>query len=579
MAGYDLASIISAATQVSGQQNQQAQAQSDLLTQNQDLAGQQAGLISEGGNLAAQAKLVEQQGQLQTQKNNVQAANSFGTNVGDVSDIITQVGQSMRETAVKLVNAQKNVSDIEAGSDIITNPGGWLKDLLVGGQARAERDALAQQFDTTQKVAQGLNQQTQQTVQTQNAITETLSAASIQQTADASKKLADAKALDSQIQGNAYGANAIQVMRDVGAQEFNRQMQVYNQVTEDSRWKEGFALRQEQFKATQEQRMRGKLDDQYYVEAAGQINIYNKSLGLPEVSANQVRATLNQSGKVGELMRDRQAAGFQIQETGSTAKMLGATPSETMSKIERDRPNFPPSYQPAATILKDSLDLARTEINKQMMDPIKGADLKKDTKAQARIYDSLVEQSAKAAQTNIQSGKGNPYELVPISNILSENPTLAKSNFGVKVLSTLVATGQPSPTPDMIVAMAASSMEKGELNFNEARDGVAEFFAQGVAIKNATGGFLQLGVPLQDGYRTKLNGLEHGLFTSVGGSDGTLTGFLNPSQSPQELRALDKASVQASKPLDLTKPTDVTLALTVMRSKGVTQKILKSMPE
>ena len=84
MAGYDLASIISAATQVSGQQNQQAQAQSDLLTQNQDLAGQQAGLISEGGNLAAQAKLVEQQGQLQTQKNNVQAANSFGTNVGDV---------------------------------------------------------------------------------------------------------------------------------------------------------------------------------------------------------------------------------------------------------------------------------------------------------------------------------------------------------------------------------------------------------------------------------------------------------------------------------------------------------------
>lgn len=579
MAGFDLGSIISSAAQVSGLQSQQAQAQSDLLTQNQNLAGQQAGLISEGGDLQAQANLIKQQGELQTQKNNVQAANAFGTNVGDVSDVITQVGQSMRETAIKLVNKQKQVSDIEANSDILSNPAGWLTDLLTGGQARAERDALAQQFDTTQKVAQGLNAQTQQTVQTQNAITETLSAASIQQTADATKKLADAKALDSQIQGNAYGANAIQVMRDVGAQEFNRQMQVYNQVTEDQRWKEGFALRQEQFKATQEQRARGKQDDQYYVEAANQINIYNKSLGLPEVSSNQVRATLNQSGKVGELMRDRQAAGFQIQETGSTAKLLGATPSETMSKIERDRPNFPDSYQPAATILKDSLDLARVEISKQLLDPIKGADLKKDTKAQARIYDGLVESSAKAAQSNIQSGKGNPYEIVPISNILSENPALAKSNFGVKVLGTLVETGQSSPTPDMIVAMAASSMEKGELSFNEARDGVAEFFAQGVAIKNATGGFLQLGVPLQEGYRTRLTGFEHGLFTSTGAGDGTLGSFLNPSQSPQELRSLDKAAVAASKPLDLTKSTDVTLALTIMRSKGVTQKILKSIPE
>lgn len=573
MAGFDLGSIISQATQLTGDQTQQAQAQSSLLSQNQGLANEQAGLISEAGNLTAQAELVKQQGELETQKKRVQAANAFGTNVGDVSDIITQIGQSMRETAVKLVNSQGKVADIESKSDIFNNPIGWFNDLLNGDAARAERDALAQQFDTQQKVAQGLNAQTQQTVQTQNAITETLSAASIQQTADATKKLADAKALESKIQGNAYGANAIQVMREVGAQNFNRQMQVYNQVTEDARWQEGMALRKEQFAMTREARLRGKADDQYYVEAAGQINTYNRSAGLPEVSANQVRATLNQSGKIGELMRDRQAQGFQQMESNG-ARLFGDTPAETLTRIERDNPKLPSSFAPASSILNDSMALASQRIHQESLDPIKGADLKKDKQAQARIYNETVTAFAKQAQSNIKSGKGNPYEVVPIATVTGENPTLAQSKFGKIILDTLVATGQPNPTPDLLIATAASSLEKGEITFNEARDGITNFFEQAVAIKNSTGGFLQLGVPLQEGYKTKLEGFNRGFFSSIG-SALEISGGLNSKAEA----ANRQAEIQAAKPLDLTKPTDVTLALTVMRSKGLTKQILDKTPE
>lgn len=574
MAGFDLGSIISQATQLSGNQAQQGQAQSDLLTQSQGLANQQAGLISEAGNLTAQADLIKQQGELETQKARVTAANALGTNVGDVSDIITQIGASMRDTAIKLVNKQGEVADIEAKSDIFNNPIGWFNDLINGDAARSERDALAAQFDTQQKVAQGLNATTQQTAQTQNAITETLSAASIQATADATKKLADAKALESKIQGNAYGANAIQVMREVGAQDFNRQMQVYNQVTEDARWQEGMALRKEQFAATREARLRGKADDQYYVEAANQINTYNKSVGLPEVSANQVKATLNQSGKIGELMRDRQAQGFQQMESGG-ARLFGDTPSETVTRIQRDNPKFPDSFAPAQTVLQDSITLASQQIQKESMDPIKGADLKKDKAAQARIYDQTVKAYATQAQSNIKSGKGNPYEVVPIATVTGENPALAQSKFGQLVLNTLTATGQPHPTPDLLIATAASSLEKGEITFNEARDGITQFFDQAVAIKNSTGGFLQLGVPLQEGYKTKLEGFNRGFFASLGGALVIGGGGLNA-----RAEAADRQNeIAAAKPLDLTKPTDVTLALTVMRSKGLTKQILESTPK
>ncbi len=575
MAGFDLGSIIQQATQLTGAQTQQAQEQADLLKQNQGMANQQAQNISEAGNLSAQAQLVEQQGQLETQKKRVQAANAFGTNVGDVSDIITQIGQNMRETAIKLVNKQGEVAKIEANSDLLTNPAGWLNDLLNGDAARAERDALATQFDTQQKVAQGLNAQTQSTVQTQNAITETLSVASIQANAEATKKLADAKALDAKIQGNAYGANAIQVMREVGSQNFNRQMQVYNQVTEDARWQEGLALRKEQLALTREQRKRGQTEDQYYADAATQINAYNKTAGLPEVTPNQVRATLNQSGKIGDIMRDRQAQGFQLMESGTSARVFGDTPVETVTRLERDNPKLPPSFQPAYSILEDSKTLASQRVQQESLDPIKGADLKKDKAAQARIYNETVVNFAKQAQSNIKSGKGNPYEVVPITTVTAENQALAQSKFGKIVLDTLVATGQPNPTPDLLIATATASIDKGEISFNEARDGITQFFSDAVGIKNTTGGFLQLGVPLQEGYKTKLEGFNRSFFGSLGQSLEISGGGLNAKR----IAADRQAEIAAAKPLDLTRSTDVTLALTVMKSKGLTKQILDKTSE
>lgn len=565
MAGFDLASIISSATNLTGEQTQQAQEIANLSTQNQALSNEQAQKVQEAGNLQAQAQLVQLQGQLQTQKNAVTAANAFGTNVGDVSDIITQLGQTMRSTAIDLTKAQDRVTQIEANSDLLSNPLGWLTDLLQGDDARAERDALAAKFDSTQKIAQGLNAQTQATVQTQNAISETLTTASIQQAAESTRKLAEAKALEAKIQGNKFGADAIEALRTNGAQQFNRQMQVYSQITEDQRWQEGMALRREQFLATQEARARGKKDDQYYVEAAAQVNAYNKAAGLPEMNETQVRAQINQAGKIGEIIRDRQAQGFQIMESGNNAMMFGQTPAETVTRIERDNPKIPASFAPAKQILDDSIDVARAQITQATADPIKGEALKKDKAAQGKIYDAAVKGMATSLQANIQPGKGNPYEAVPLPTILQEATALRESKFGQVVLKTMNETGQTTPSPDLLMAMASSAISKKELSFNEARDGIAEYYAQSVGIKNATGGFIQLGVPPQIGYKTTVEVLKN-----TGARD--LGSFLNPAQSPKEMKAI-------AKPLDLTNPTDVTLALTVMKSKELSQQILNKVPE
>lgn len=573
MAGFDLGSIISQATGLAATQAQQSQGIADLNNQSADLSQEASDKIKTAGNLQAQAQLTQLQGQLQTQKDNVQAANAFGTNVGDVSDIITQLGQGMRESAIKLTEAQAQVTEIEANSDLINNPIGWLRDLVSGDAARSQRDALAKQFDTQQKLAQGLNAQTQATVQTQNAITETLSQASITQAADATRLLAEAEASKQAIAGKQYGAQAIEALRTNGAQDFNRSVQVYSQITDDQRYREGMALRQEQFAALQEQRKRGKMEDQEYIDATGRVNAYRTGVGLPPVNETFVRRTLTQGGELGDDIRRQEAQGMKI--SGGEVKLFGNTPADTINILTKDQPNLPDSWKPAVSVLQAASSVAAESINKQLLVP-GNESLKKDPAARAKILNESVTQVAKGYQANIQNDKGNPYQAPAISTVLSEKSNgLADSKFGKVVLQTLVATDQNYPTPDMLIASGIAAVDKGELSINDVRDGVTAFYQNAVGINNATGGYIQLGVPPQVGYKTKLEGFQRSFWDTAFSGLGTL----EPGLGARGMQKSNFEAKAAAKPLDMTKTTDVTLALTVMQSKKLADSILKRTPK
>lgn len=568
MAGFDLGSIISEASNLMGTQTQQANQVAGLLGQASQTSEEQADNIVKAGTLKAQATLVEQQGQLETQKANVTAANAFGTNVGDVSDIITQLGLTARETAVQLTKAQDEVTQIEANSDLLVNPAGWLKDLLQGDAARANRDALASKLDTTVKIANNLNAATQATVQTQNAITETLTTASIQANADATKALAEAQAAEARIQGLKYGADAINTMREVGAQNFARGMQVYSAITEDQRWRDGFALRQEQLKATQEARARGKQEDQYYEDAATRINLYNEKTGRPPVTATQVRASINQPGALGETFRSRELAGFRIQEQGGVG-VFGNSPSEVQGMLVRDRPDLPESYAPAVGIYQEGTSQAQTVIQEATLQN-QGKALSPQQTAQ--IFDNATKNVALNYKKNIQAGKGNPYEALAVSTVLSEPSTgLANTKFGSLVLQTLSTTGQEYPTPDLMLATGLSMVEKGEITMAEVIKGVSDFYLGSNAIKDTTQGFKDLSLPpAGDTYFARSEALEPNFLQKALGNQKGAT-IVWPAGAFS-----DEKVVGANKPLNWANPTDVTLAANLMASKKRAESILKA---
>lgn len=118
-------------------------------------------------------------GALEAQTNARAAATSLGTNMSDASQIVTMVGDSMKQSAVQVITRSKAVNEIEGRADLFSNPAGFMYDLLYGDAARGALAGAATQFDASTKVMQNLNTATQQSVATQNAIAETHTTATV----------------------------------------------------------------------------------------------------------------------------------------------------------------------------------------------------------------------------------------------------------------------------------------------------------------------------------------------------------------------------------------------------------------
>lgn len=584
MAGQiSLADIIGQAAATNAQQTGYATQQAGLYGQ---AAGQQEVIAQnqeKAGELARSAKLTELQGELNTQNARVKAANALGTNVNDVSNIITDLGEQYRQDALNLLDAQNKVSDIESNNDLLTNPLGFLRDLFVGGDARAKRDALAQKVDTEAKTIQNLNSLTQTTVQTQNAITETLSQNSIAQLAELQRVQAQNAAAEARTNAAKYGAASIEALQQVGAANFSRNMQAYNAVQENERMN----------MARQEHKLRLKAlndADAELQDTLDNINAYEKQFGRPLTTKMMLKKYYGSQGELGNYLRDADLGGFKLRQSGgSLAGVLGATPADSFFTAQTQNLNLPDSFAPSGEVLKQAYSTFETARSAAASNPmgvdsatgLSKKDFEKPETAKA-AFNKIVGSIAAGYQTRIQSGKGNPYEAPPISSVL-QSPTLgaqalARSKFGQTVLANLQATNIQKPSPEILMQTALASVNKGDITLSEARDGITNFYTEAVGLNNAVGGFAALNVPVMTTYNvraddivgTKTAKLATGPISMAAQSISTA---LNPFAAGGYFSST-KLVPQIN--FDLTKPQDVTTALTILQSTKMREQILSN---
>ena len=575
-AGFDLGSILQQAVTLTNNQTQLAQEEARLLQSSMEVAQQQAGNIGQEAALAAQITSAEGQLKLQAQNQNRQVAQLAGTQIGGPSDVLGPLLQGMQMDAQRLINSQEQVSKLEANSDLITNPLGFIRHLVQGDGARAERDALAANLDSKQKVAQALNSATQQSVMTQEAIKETVTQSMIVDMAEMDILRGQVKAAEATKQAYQFGAQAVGVMRQLGAENFNRATNMYQMLTEDARYREGLELRKEQLASSRMARKSAQDELRYYDEATARINSFREKSNLPPMQAHQVRAQLNQNSKLGETLREQEYRGYILEDMGDMGPLYGNSVSESINLLQASGAQMPKQYEDmAGSVIGGALSKLEQNVTAQAQQAMNPA-LAKDKQFRDRVLDSLVKAEAAELTKDIQPGKGNPYEMPKLTTMLEAIPEVAASAFGQKILTPLATAGQQDINPEQLLALAADAINRGELSFNEARDGYTALFKNGVGLRNASGGFLALSVPTTVGYNAKIKAFQPGfiernatllaapLQTTLPGQVAGQIGQATRERTGREMQALDH-----------TKPEDVTLALTVMTTKKKASAILE----
>lgn len=569
----DLASIIAQATALTQQQTSQASEVASLYGQASQEAGTQAENLIRAGTLASEAELTKLQGELATQQAGRKAAQAFGTDVNAQGEVVTQLGELQRNLALELIQQQARVGKIEKNSNLLSNPVGWLTDLMYGDDARGDRDATAQQFETVSNVSSKLHLGTQTAVATQEAISETLTATSIKQLADVQLLNAQNKAAEARISAAQYGIGGIQALQEVGARNFMTAMNVYNAVESDMRWREA---RKDMLEA----RNSKKALDTDIEEFTQRVNTFRKAAGQVEYTPAQVKRHWEASQEARQLLMDQEARGMRILDNGGSVEgAFGPTPADAMETVKGYEIMTPNSWAPSMGILENANAVLQEKLS--VVDPKTGKPLSanvKDPSQLKQMYNETVREEALGLQKAVVHGSSNAFEIPPIPSVLSSPSAgeLKQSKFGQTVLANLQASGHTSPAPELVIASGLAELEKGNLSMNDLRDGIAEYYTQGKALLAATGGFATLNVPVTPDYRVPAASLlpnpnnARVASKSAFGMAWQTLGSFSPTQVINPTQRIPQSS------FDLTDPTDVTTAVIMIRSKKLADDILKN---
>ena len=144
-----------------------------------------------------------------TQLARVKAANALGTNLKDNSEVITSLATASADAYNRRVAALDKIAKKDKVT-FLSNPLGYIANQFTINGDIAEHNIANAQMEMAQNRITAVNAATQTTIQTQNAITESLTAASMDASARNAAVAATINARNAEIQALTYGTKGIE---------------------------------------------------------------------------------------------------------------------------------------------------------------------------------------------------------------------------------------------------------------------------------------------------------------------------------------------------------------------------------
>lgn len=419
-----------------------------------------------------------------TQLSRVKAATIAGANLKEQSEVLTGLSsaaadaQTRKDEALAAIAEKDKVGFFDNPIEYITNQFTINSDI-------AKHNIANSQLESAQNRIMAVNAAAQTTIQTQNAINEPLTAASMEASARTAKVAASVAAANAQIQTLGYNVTGINYalnakkeeialgFQGLNAQEAQQRMSISLQQLELS--KQEFAQRQKQYAEQdadkhEQQALASSMVD---IVKLGRATLLGPNAPpMDDLSGKMLIAALKGKTPLSAQMQAFYDAGERTRLAGTP--IIGTTPAraaEIMSTVPVQLPAIQGPIKniigQATTDVRGALQGAATGV-KQDNPAFIGIDPKNKQSIDAAV-NARTQQILDGYAKNVNPADGaNPYNIASINQLAQNSPTVAALPIVKKVFAPLMATGMQLTDPKQILSLTGEAVAKGVITHAQA---------------------------------------------------------------------------------------------------------------
>lgn len=421
-------------------------------------------------------------------------ARNAGTLIGTPESVLVELGQKLNQYSAGAQSAAESLEE-KKNRPILDNPLAWLE-----GQITMQRDAdmlqsNAKLADLTSKRIAQLTTATDEVGATQRALAQKITDGSRAAAADARIAQAEqekATALRNHLKDEVAVVGAIQNSTAAQATEIQRRYNMVANAEQLDMERERFAFQKEQWnweKQIKELNAKTKLEaDSIKQKLLEQYNIGASQLGYPAAESWELLSARAELGGTAATQFSAAMESGLASMTAGGSRITNSAGGAAMLIGEKAYPRAnDPAFARMSKYFKDRWDNA-----------ILGAGGKKDVAV--GLANEVIKKDVEQFSRNM-TATGSFYAPPPIASITATK-SVQTSPLYRKVLSTAgkdLTTAAPSP----ILGITYEAYKKGIISLDEAISGLNEFYGQAVTINNVNNRYTQLGIPKQEGFKTK----------------------------------------------------------------------------
>lgn len=442
-------------------------------------------------------------GKLTVEQSNLKAAQSVGADPSDVMGLQAKdaetllAAQTKREAALAKVNAKQSISFMD-------DPLGWIGAQFTINdditEYNAANNVAANVEANISERAKFVDAQYQSNLRSQQTVT----AASVQASADQAKNEVLLKADDARRQAILYNSTGVKELASMSVQ----QLQILSTVTDAQTRQEQLqialdhlALSREEFDWKRQEKAKGDKAAQYVMDTI------NRGLQImdpnePQIDINSPKAIALISGKLpldGKLKR-----AFEIGEMNSkvdptgerNTRILGSSPVDFLQTLQF-KPAMAPDQKAGVQLLQETVAQA------QDTSQYKALIAAKDIEGAKKFLNNAVKESFDLSSKNA-SNPSSPYALPVIEQILNTTPALQQLPFVQKVLGPAIEGKVPLQDPSRVYAIGLAAVSEGKITLNQLAVDMSVIYKQAQRINIQSKQLVGMGIAPIEAYNVTI---------------------------------------------------------------------------